>query len=244
MDPITPTKPFTALFKDGYSNAFLFLLVFIDITFFFIHFTNTLTAELTGTAKKPLLLMDADKSYAEIYQYIKFFWVSVLFIYLGYLKQTFHYLAWSILFIYFLLDDTLQFHEGIGRQIVPFLNFAPPFGLRLQDICELMVSATAGSFIFPFLFIAYVKGSESFKKTSRDIGILVLLLIFFAVFVDMAHSAIKLGRAVNFSLAFIEDGGEMIVVSLIAWYVFRLSVNEGNSEIYLYDVIRGSLRAA
>ena len=65
--------------------------------------------------------------------------------------------------------------------------------------------------------------------------LLILALVFFGVGVDMAHIAIKLGRKVNFIFGVVEDGGEMLVASLILWYVFLLSIREETKSSYVPD---------
>jgi hypothetical protein len=43
---------------------------------------------------------------------------------------------------------------------------------------------------------------------------------------------------VDFILEVIEDGGEMLVASLILWYVFRLSIRDETATSYLCDCLR------
>jgi len=77
-----------------------------------------------------------------------------------------------------------------------------------------------------------------FRKVSQDIIILILVLVFFGVVIDMADIAIRLGKGVGFALGVIEDGGEMIAVSLILWYVFLRTVRDDSADCYLCDLLR------
>ena len=114
--------------------------------------------------------------------------------------------------------------------------FAPPFNLRPQDIGKLTVSAVAGGILLPLLVWAYRTGSSSFRKAAEDLLLLVLAFVFFGVFVDLAHQAVKLNWAVDFAVGLLEDGGEMVVMSVIVWYVFLLSLHRGDVRSQLRDL--------
>jgi hypothetical protein len=199
-----------------------------------------------------------------MYQYLKWFWISILLVYVSILRRSFSYIVWVLVFAYFLCDDALRIHEDVGKHIARNLILTPPFGLRLpylgelagrldyvdpkeiivmlglrlQDIGELAVSAAAGLILSPLVIWAYLHGSQAFKKMSQDMLLLILALAFFGVFVDMADISIDLGEKVAFILEVIEDGGEMLVASLILWYVFLLSVRDETATSYLFDFVR------
>jgi hypothetical protein len=54
------------------------------------------------------------------------------------------YFSWFLLFFYFLLDDSLQIHERLGRLISIQLEFSGFFNLRSVDFGELLISGTMG----------------------------------------------------------------------------------------------------
>lgn len=213
------------------ASIFLLLLLSGDLIYIVLHFLNAFALNSTYS----LLSLERDRGYPEMYQYLKFCWIVALLLLITWKKRTWHYVIWMGVFLCFLADDSLQIHERIGRSIAANLDFIPPLGLRLQDLGELAFSATVGSFLLIPLILAYMSGSRVFKKTSQDIFLLILLLIFFGIVVDMGHIAINLGRKVEFILGVIEDGGEMLTVSLMAWYFFLLSVRSDMSSCYLCD---------
>jgi hypothetical protein len=217
-------------------SASVFLILFLcgDLVFVVLHFVNALIPGLGN----PLFSIEQDRGYPEIYQYLKFFWIIALLIHVSWKSRSLRYFAWTLVFIYFLFDDALQLHERVGGLIAANLNFMPPLGLRLQDFGELAVTAIAGiCLLFPLIW-AYKRGSQNFRKVSQDITLLILVLVFFGVVVDMAHIAISLGREVKFILGVIEDGGEMLSVSLVLWYTFLLDVRDDNAGCYLCDLVR------
>ena len=126
------------------ANSRLFLLmslVCIDLGFIGLHFYNSLIPDEQWS---PLFSLVNDDSIAELFQYIKWFVIAVLFILIASKRSTFNYFAWALVFTYFLLDDALEIHEKVGGYLIQNANFTAPFGLRLQDVGELSVSAVAG----------------------------------------------------------------------------------------------------
>lgn len=227
-----------ATLNERSASAFLILLLCGDIAFIAIHVANAV-AKISGSGNE-MFGIDTDGGYPEIYQYLKFFWLAFLLTRLATERREKSYLAWALLFTYLLLDDSLEIHESVGSLVAANLNFAPPFGLRLQDLGELAVSAISGIILLPLLVLAYKNGSAIFRRFSEDMAILFAILLVFGVGGDMLHSAIKLGREVGFILGTLEDGGEMLAVSLILWYVFLTEVRSGNGG-YLGDLVRTAL---
>ena len=216
------------------ASLFLALLICGDLAFVVLHFINGLTPIIV----MPLRELGRDGGYPELYQYLKFLWIIILLIFVSLRNASLLYVAWAAVFAYFLLDDSFQIHERVGRYIAANLSLVPTLGLRLQDYGELAVSAAAGIILFLPLVWAYRKGSRMFRKISQDFALLISILIFFGVVVDMAHIAIRLGRTVDFVLGVIEDGGEMLSVSLILWYAFLMMVRDRDSGCYLCDCAR------
>ena len=59
-------------------------------------------------------------------------------------------------------------------------------------------------------------------------------MAFFSVFVDMAEIAVDLGVFIKETLGLIDDGGEMIVSSFMLWYIFKLALNDGTANEFIY----------
>ena len=93
-------------------------------------------------------------------------------------------------------------------------------------------------FFYFFHLWAYRKGTQIFRKISLDIGLLVLVLVFFGVVVDMLHSVVRLDNAASFIMGLVEESGEMLAVSLVLWYIFLLNVRGTNAGCYLCDFVR------
>lgn len=220
------------------ASIFLLLLLVGDLSFILLHLLSSLLLNSTYH----LLSIEKDGGYSEIYQYLKFCWIIALLLLIAWKNRAWHYVTWVFVFLYFLADDSLQIHEHIGELVAANFNFIPPFGLRLRDLGELLVSATAATLLSIPLILAYRGGSQVFRKVSQDIALLILLLGFFGVVVDMVHVAINMGGKVRSILGVIEDGGEMLSVSLLAWYFFLLSVRRDLNSCYLCDLVRMVLK--
>lgn len=200
------------------NKLFLWLCLSADIAFIILHIlfkTNFLSSTLYSVKR--------DLGYAEFYQYIKFLWIIIIFLYLSQKLNYWGHVSWAVTFLYFLADDTFQLHEDVGRLIANHLTFTPPLNLRLQDFGELIVYAIAGIILMLGIAIAYRKGSQSFKNLSHDFLFLTAFLIFFGVFLDVAEIASNWGIFIKETLGLFDDGGELVIVSIMLWYVFQIA---------------------
>jgi hypothetical protein len=233
------------------ATIFLILLLCADLAFLGMHFitaiignfkwvleSNLLKRVFVALLEYELFNIERERGYAEIYQYIKFFWIIVLLFNLSLKNRSLHYIPWILLFTYFLLDDSIPIHGRAGQFFSEHFNFTPLFGLRLQDYGQLAISATAGIFLFLPLVWAYRKGTQIFRNISLDIGFLVLVLVFFGVVVDMLHSVVRLDNTASFIMGLVEESGEMLAVSLVLWYIFLLNVRGTNADCYLCNFVR------
>ena len=141
------------------------------------------------------------------------------------------------MFTYFLFDDALLLHQNIGDHISnifnAYFNNNLGFGPRFFELAFL---AIVGIILLAIVAWAYFHGPWTFRKISIDILLFIAALVFFGLIVDLAETA-KLGPAVIFGLGFVEDGGELVVDSLILWYVFLLVIRNGKPDLFLHDLI-------
>jgi len=214
------------------ASILLIILVAGDIVFILLSFFNLLLH-----INDPMLNVSIDRSYSEFYQYIKYFLISVLLIYISIKDSSIHYFAWVLVFIYLFIDDLFQVHEKVGSLIANHLEYVAPLGLRIQDIGELFLTMNASIVLTVFILLAYIYGSKEFRKISRDISMFILLLFFFGVFLDIANASIEFGFRIHFIIAVIEDGGEMLTVSFILWYIYLLAVRGIKADCYLCDYL-------
>jgi len=199
------------------TTKLLVLLLFADCVFILLHIPYTMQI-LTD----PLFSISRELGYAEVYQYIKIYWIVLLLLYIVAKQKRLIYFAWCVLFLYLLIDDTLRVHETMGRHLAHYFGYQPAFGLRAQDFGELSVSFFFGTLLFTFLAIAYLYSDNKGKERSKHLLGLIILLAIFGVAMDMIHSMASWGSSL---WGLIEDGGEMLVISIIVCYVFNIDIS-------------------
>ena len=205
---------------------FLVLLLLGDLVYIAVHLVWTQTTLLDS----PLAALDVDRGYSEFFQYMKLLWTSVLLVCLCLRARESGYLAWALLFAYLLFDDSFSVHEKVGEMLAHRLAFEGALRLRAVDSGELLVSATAGAVLAVGLAWAYLRGAAEFRQSSRHLLVLLLVLVFFGVVVDMVHIASHPVGWLDNALVILEDGGELVVTSFVAWYAFLLVMAGDRSE--------------
>ena len=202
---------------DFEKDKLLILLVLTDLVFILLHILHTYTGLLPGD----FFSIDKDGGYGEFFQYTKELWVVILFLLLGIKKRGVVYIIFSLLFLYFLFDDSFEFHERFGAFLADFLNFQPRFGLRERDFGELVVSGFFGALFFISIGITYSLSDISTRTVTKYLLGMIGLLAIFGIMVDMLEIIVEHAE-VSEILVIVEEGGEMLVMSGITWFVFRL----------------------
>jgi hypothetical protein len=202
-----------------FNPVVLLLLLCGDVAFMLLHVSNRLVP------RNPLLSLAVDGGYSEVFQYIKEYWTALLFFAMSWRAREVLFAAWALLFTYLLCDDALTIHESLGRVIATRWDLVPVLGIRAGDFGELMVSAIAGALFLVLIGGLYVRSSEMGKSVSRDLSLLLAVLVFFGVVVDAVHLALQEQRV--HGLTVFEDSGEMVAMSLIASYAVRLWEQRG-----------------
>ena len=231
----------TTGFHEQSASILLLLLLLADLVFIALHTIEFMSPSLNNA----LLSLEKDQGFPEVYQYIKWFWIITLLALISIARRSVSYGAWCLFFTYLLLDDALEMHENLGVLITGHLAMTPPFGLRVQDLGELVVAGIMGVVVLLLVYWGYRYGSKAFRTISIDMLLLIMGLAFFGVIVDtvhvMAHMSSDIGWKVSAILAVIEDGGEMIVVSIILWYAFLHCVKNNYSNLSLFEYMRSIL---
>jgi hypothetical protein len=207
------------------ASLLLLLLLSADFAFIVLYIINA-----TLVPNSSLCDIEGLCAYLKIYQLVKLFWVIILFAYVLKSTRCYGYISWILVFTYFLFDKALQIHQNIGNYIANSFDAYLPHNLSLPPRpFELAVLAIAGTFLLAIVAWAYLRSPHAFKKISNDMLLFIVAWGFFGVFTDLA-TAIKLGPLFTFGSEIVEDGGEMVVVSLILWYVFLLAVRNGKPD--------------
>ena len=211
------------------------MLVGADALFIMMHIVHAWSPFLHNSK----YALDADLGMAELYQYLKLLWL------LGCLAVAFRqtrrgvYLAWAALFALLLLDDVVQLHETAGVHIAKALGLAAAFGLRDVDYGELIYAAGVGTVAVALVLVTVRRGFRASRQFSADMLFLLFVLAIFGVGFDAVHTFtyFRMPALVDV-LALIEDGGELLVVSVLTAYAFDIASNLGQQRIAVWDHVR------
>lgn len=204
------------------SEGFLLLLLCTDAILIVLHFF-LLSHAFTGWSLDPNFSLTRDRGFAEVFQYVKEYWIVLMLVFLALNQWSFCYLSWGILFGYLLLDDGFEIHEQVGITLSQAFGFPSVMGLRPEDLGELMVLASVASILFVAIGVATYVADRKQRRFSRDAFFILLALVFFGVVVDMIHVIFMDAgwkHIVGYVLGVIEEGGEMVIMSLMAWFVY------------------------
>ena len=192
--------------------ALMLLLFCADAAFTLLHLVNVETGWLRGNR----ISLEDDGGPAEIFQYLKEFWIVVCMIVAFVSTRHVAYLSWAFVFLFLLADDAGKIHEGVGGWLAQRYDLPAPFGLRSQDIGELLFAAAIGLAVLAVVGVAVRRGTEQCRRISRDLGCLVVALALVGVLIDMLHTIAYTQRSLLAQvLLVVEDGGEMFVMSAL-----------------------------
>lgn len=200
----------------SFSLTFLLILVGIDFVFMVLHAMKSL-----GFITDPNVSVTKNWGYPEIFQYLKAGFVAACFFWLGSNYKRPQLYSWAVVFLYVLLDDSVEIHEYLGYHAGTILESADiPGGKTLG---ELLIFGLLGLIIFIPLFYYYFRsGHRELKILSQDLFMLFVAMLFFGIGVDVLHDMTETGTVLNGILGLVEDGGEMLVMSLITWYTWTM----------------------
>lgn len=229
-------------FSQEKSNKLLLILIIMDVLFIFAHalfiFLIYIRVDFDWSIVD-MFMVNYDGSYPEIFQYLKYFSICLICLYIIKKRKEYSYISWFFLFLLLLLDDALQFHELFAEWVVEKFDYVDMIGLRAQDLGELTYVALFGPLLLVMMFFGYKKGSQEYKKTTIDIGLLFAIFLFFGIVVDILHELIgSENRYVKLLITLIEDGGEMLALSLLVWYFYFIVVKPITCKKYLYQILR------
>jgi hypothetical protein len=216
------------------SPVLLLLLLSADLVFILLHIANP-----EVQFSKKLLLLNTDRGYSEVFQYIKEFWLALVFFIMLFRTRQGVYAAWALLFTYLLFDDSASIHETVGELVAAKLNYVPMFGLRATDLGQLTVSLMVGSAILALMIFFHSRSNDKAKNATLDLTLLLGVLVFFGVFVDMLDNLPAL-QAIR-GMTVVEDGGEMLAMSLLTSYAVHLLEGRGHDSGLLWQLIKSAL---
>jgi hypothetical protein len=205
-------------------TAFRTVLLGVDALLIALHVVHRLASHTFFAG--PAFDLTGDYGLSELFSYVKL--LATVFLLVRVARQDHRpaLLAWAAVFGYLLLDDLVRFHERTGEGVVSLLHDDPDRylvgGMRTQDLGEIAILVAVGLPLLTILAVNYVRGSAASRRTDRTFAVLLIVMTGFAVVVDLVADVFT-ANAVRFVLTLIEDGGELVMLSLIASYAFSLA---------------------
>ena len=216
LDPSRQFLPYLALLLSG------------DLFYLLLHLTHKTARllDLFSTIRQDIFNLSLDLTLAESFQYVKEFWIVILLLWVMIRNRRPAYLGWVFLFTYLLFDDMLSFHEGLGTLALKTLGVQPFFelggDLRYQDFGELGVSVFFGLIFLTLIALAYLRGGKKLRTSFHYLAGGLAVIVAFGVGFDFANRVFSEENSkILFELTrLMEDGGEMLGMSLTCWYAF------------------------
>lgn len=209
------------------------LLIFLsgDLFYFFLYLAHKAARLLDiGVAiRNPAFELTRDLGVPESYQYVKEFWIVILFAWFIYKSKNYSFFSWMFLYFYLLFDDMLRIHEELSTFIFARFGIVAEdilfTGFRYQDIGELAISLAFGIFFLLLIIFAYKRENLDNRNIYKTLTTLLFALLFFGIGIDMADQLISNtgSKLLIILVDILEDGGEMLVMSLTCWYVYTLT---------------------
>lgn len=197
---------------------FLALLVVADLAFI----GADLVLNVLGPGVSPTMSVSEDQGHPEFFQYTKLAWAMVLLVVAARSFRAWNLLVWIPLFGYLLVDDATRFHEVYGSWIGNRLGIPPMWGLRTVDFGELIVNGAVGLVLVGIIALGLIGATPPVRRLFLQLAGLMVLLLVFGVAVDIVHMLMEGFWWRVFGL--VEDGGEMLVVSLVTASLFRAAL--------------------
>jgi hypothetical protein len=200
-------------FSCASSTWVLVLLLSADVLFILLECLYGATAGFPASD----FWLGRDWGYAETFQYVKELGIVVVF-FLFFLRHP-HLLSlsWQVLFLYLLLDDSLQIHERVGGAIARHVH-------TRWEYTDHVASAFFGALILSLLSLGYYSAPRGLRRVSWPLFGLFITLVLFGVVLDTTHQVLGRSAPILFWIGYVvEEAGEMVTISVIAWYVHRLA---------------------
>lgn len=199
------------------SDKLLILLITTDLLFLIFHILHVFHGSI-GLFYDINFSLQQDQGFAEVFQYLKEYWCALLLFVLAFRTKSLLYFSWGLLFVYFLVDDAFSIHEVLGKELGESLGDLRLFGLQAGDFGELFVSGFFGALFFVAIVVTYRANDDEAKRFSHYLFTMLLIFLLFGVVASFVKR-LSPDPAWQFILGTVEESGEMLVMSVIMWFV-------------------------
>ena len=165
------------------------------------------------------LALETDGGLAEYVGYVHQLVLVVLLLAVWRLSGPRVWIAWAALFAVVLADDSARVHETVGDRFADGLGLPDGVaGLRADDLGELVAWAVLTVVPLVCIVALHRRSDPGTRAASSRLAALVAAYAFFGVVVDQVHAMARDGSWAGV-LGTVEDGGELVVLSLTLAHV-------------------------
>lgn len=161
------------------------------------------------------LSVGRDDSIAEIFNHGLAFSAALLFFATAVAARSRVCLSLAVFLAIAWIDDSAQFHERVGRAFGGRFPEAEFLGVGAIHLGELVAWTPIGVLLLALIAWASRSVLPGDRTVMRLVLLPVLLLIACAVIVDVVHVPFA-GTELDAAFMYLEDGGEMVAMALIA----------------------------
>ena len=169
-------------------------------------------------------LVERDGGFPELYGYVKMLLATLLLLHLYVRRRGVVYLGWFTALLFVLLDDAFQLHEAFGNALLAKYALPTLLGVDGFLYVEAILWGAVGLSLANLIVYRYLRDPATRALSRRMFG-LFLLLFLFAGIADALHASVdRFGSGLSYALGItttLEDGGEMLALSLVLAYVFN-----------------------
>ena len=193
-------------------------LLALDGMFMLLHGMNVLQEYLgqSGAFSDRRFSIEQDGGFAERYEYAKTIACSLFL--LGCHRRTGQpvYLALAATFALALLDNALRLHEQVGELAAPSLqSLRQLFESAPEALSETAFLLVLGLLVAGGLGLGFARSTQRHRIIGASFVAVLIVLGGFGIAIDLLHSiAGRINLKVDRVFGFIEDGGELVVLSL------------------------------
>lgn len=202
---------------DRPSGKLLVLCLGADAVLIGAHLLHT----YSGLFADPTYSIAQERGFGETFQYLKEGWIVLMLGIIGATVRNRMFLAWGCVFGILLIDDLFILRERLGVGLAEASRLDPLLGLRPQDLGEVVVVGVLGLVVVAAIVIGYVRNSPAAQSFARTLGLLLVGLFAFGVVLDAVHVLVLSDPIWDGILGTVEEGGEMVIMSLVVAFVFR-----------------------
>lgn len=190
------------------------LLIGGDFLFIALHLVHLQTSLLPSNRWS----IAQDHGFGELFQYLKYVGICLVLWQLFLETRLRVMLGWLAVFAFLLLDDSARLHEHFGLAFAAATHLQDIGSVRARDIGELVFALLAGLIVLPLVVFGWLRGTHLARTISIDLALLLVALTGCGVGADLVHRMLAV-TSMDVLAGVIEDGGEMLVLSLTCAYI-------------------------